>query len=185
MEDLRFMNTTITVKIIFYKGKGTLADKLIRLWTASPYSHSEFGRSDGLFHSNDRFRFISRTQTIPLDPLEWSICLITLPTEIVKRVENRQLKKNGTQYDWMGIAFSQLFRFGFHNKHKWFCSKSNADDLLYAYKLMKKSHNPAFNPFLEALNPLSPLKPQNLSPSDLYYVLQKIETYQNTHLLSS
>ncbi|MGE4471262.1 MAG: hypothetical protein AB7D20_00585, partial [Sulfuricurvum sp.] len=80
------MSTTKNVSIVFYKGTGTLAEKLIRMWTKSPFSHCEFRRSDGLYHSNDRFRFISRTQEMHLDQSDWEICDIFLPSEIVDRV---------------------------------------------------------------------------------------------------
>lgn len=176
------MNTTKTVSLIFYKGSGTLRDKLIRLWTLSPYSHSEFGRSDGLFHSNDRFHFVSRTQAIEIDPSEWSICSLELPSEIVNRVERRQLRKNGTRYDWMGIAFSQVFRFGFHSKHRWFCSKSNADDLHYAYALMQRSRNLAFEPFLRVLEPIRQYESHTLAPRDLFELANTMEKIQKNIL---
>lgn len=172
------MNTTKTVSIVFYKGPGTLAEKLIRFWTKSPYSHCEFRRSDGLYHSNDRFRFVSRIETIELDPQEWEMCDITLPSEIVKRVEQRQLRKNGTGYDWTGIIFSQLFRFGLHDKKRWFCSKSNADDLLYAYRLMKRYNPVRYHNFLNVLEPICRHRPHDLAPSDLFRVMRQMECIQ-------
>lgn len=168
------MNTTKTVSIIFYKGPGTLGEKLVRLWTSSPYAHCEFGRSDGLYHSNDRFRFISRTHTLEIDPLDWEICEIELPSEIIQRVERRQLRKNGTKYDWIGIIFSQIFRLGYHNKKRWFCSKSNADDLTYAYRLMQRSKNEQYNPYVKRLSVFGEISPQNFSPKQLYSVIQNI-----------
>ncbi|MBN2870522.1 MAG: hypothetical protein JXK04_06150, partial [Campylobacterales bacterium] len=172
------MNTTKTVSIVFYRGEGTLAEKLIRLWTQSPYSHCEFGRSDGLYHSNDRFRFVSRTQRIELDPEEWEMCEISLPCEILERVERRQLRKNGTGYDWMGILFSQVFRLGLHSPKRWFCSKSNADDLLYAYRLMKRHGAGRYDAFLEVLEPISCCRPCDLSPRDLFRIMRRMECIQ-------
>jgi hypothetical protein len=168
------MNTTKTVSIIFYKGPGTLGEKLVRLWTSSPYAHCEFGRSDGLYHSNDRFRFISRTHTLEIDPLDWEICEIELPSEIIQRVERRQLRKNGTKYDWIGIIFSQIFRLGYHNKKRWFCSKSNADDLAYAYRLMQRSKKDQYAPFVKRFSAFGEILPQNFSPKRLYSVMQNI-----------
>jgi len=168
------MNTTKTVSIVFYKGPGTLAEKLIRLWTKSPYAHCEFRRSDGLYHSNDRFRFISRTEALEIDPSDWEICEIRLPAEIVERVEKRQLRKNGTSYDWMGIVFSQVFRLGLHDKKRWFCSKSNADDLAYAYRLMERTKEKRYDPYLEKLSLFGTISPQNFSPHKLYTLMQSV-----------
>lgn len=174
MEGLRSMNTTKSVSIIFYKGRGTLAEKLIRLWTKSPYSHCEFRRSDGLYHSNDRFRFVSRTEKLEINPNDWEVCEITLPSEIIERVERRQLRKNGTAYDWMGIVFSQVFRLGFHDKKRWFCSKSNIDDLAYAYRLMQRSRDARYQGYLEELRVFGRIAPQNFSPHQLYTLMRSI-----------
>lgn len=161
------MNTT-TVSIVFYKGPGTLAEKVVRIWTKSLYAHCEFRRSDGLYHSNDRQRFISRSEHIEINPDEWEECSIELPSQIVKRVERRQLRKNGTKYDWSGIVFSQVFPLGMHNKERWFCSKSNADDLAYAYRLMKRSKNHTFDIYVKRLSTFETIPPQNFSPERLY-----------------
>ena len=160
-----------------------MADRLIRLWTKSPFSHSEFGRSDGLYHSNDRFRFVSRTEMIDIHPDEWEICKITLPIEIIERVEKRQLKKNGTKYDWMGIVFSQVFRLGLHDSRRWFCSKSNADDLYYAYTLMQRSHKTEYNAYLRVLEPITKIKPHNLSPRNLFEIVRTMERTQQGSIM--
>ncbi len=172
------MSTTKTVSIVFYKGPGTLAEKLVRLWTSSPYAHCEFGRSDGLYHSNDRFRFISRTHTMEINPLDWEVCEIELPCEIIERVERRQLRKNGTKYDWIGIVFSQVFRLGYHDKTRWFCSKSNADDFEYAYRLMQRSKKEQYVPYVKQFGVFSRISPQNISPHKLYSIMQSIRSSQ-------
>lgn len=178
MEDLRSMNTTKTIKIVFYKGPGNFRDHLVRMWTKSPYSHSEFGRSDGFYHSNDRFSLLSRLDSLEISQNDWEMCRIVLPSEIVERLERRQIKKNGTTYDWMGILFSQVFRLGLHDRKRWFCSKSNADDLGYAYKLMQRSRKSCFEPFLIALQPIQKFKPNELSPYDLFKIVREIEHIQ-------
>lgn len=165
---------TKTVSIVFYKGRGTLAEKLIRLWTKSPYSHCEFRRSDGLCHSNDRYRLVSRLERLEIDSGDWEVCELELPSEIIDRVERRQLRKNGTQYDWIGIVFSQVFRLGLHDKKRWFCSKSNADDLIYAYRLMERLNDQRYEPFLEQLYGLSTASAQNFSPHALYTLIAGI-----------
>lgn len=172
------MNTTKTIRILFYKGPGTFAEKLIRLWTLSPYAHSEFGRSDGLYHSNDRFHLHSRLKELDIHPKEWESCELILPDIIVERIEKRQLKKNGTSYDWMGIVFSHVFKLKLHDQRRWFCSKSNADDLLYAYHLMKRSKISCFEPFIKAFDPITRTSPHELSPGGLFTIVKQIEQHQ-------
>lgn len=171
-EYLKFMSTTITVSIVFYKGEGTIRDRLIRLWTKSPYSHTEFGRSDGLFHSNDRFSLLSRIERLDIRPEEWESIEIDLPSEIVERVEKRQIRKSGTSYDWTGIFFSQFFRLGIHNPNRWFCSKSNADDLHYAYRLMYRCGNKRYVSYLKRLESITHHPAHYYSPAELYRALK-------------
>jgi hypothetical protein len=177
------MNMTKTVSIIFYKGPGNFRDRLVRLWTKSPYSHSEFGRSDGLYHSNDRLDLVSKLKNLDINQKDWEVFELTLPSEIIRRVERRQLRKNGTTYDWTGIVFSQFFRLGWHDKTRWFCSKSNADDLHYAHTLMYRSHNKEFEPFLRVLEPITKFKPHQLSPHSLFEIVKMMEKTQQSAIL--
>ncbi|MDD5717857.1 MAG: hypothetical protein PHW64_08675 [Sulfuricurvum sp.] len=172
------MSTIKTVSILFYKGEGTLAERLVRLWTSSPYSHCEFRRSDGLYHSNDRFNLISRTASLEIDANDWEMCQIALPGEIVERIERRQLQKNGTLYDWKGIFFSQVLRWGWHDKKRWFCSKSNADDLIYGYRLMLRCRDGRYSPYLEVMEPIGRHPPHRLAPRDLFTLLREMERIQ-------
>lgn len=165
------MSTTKTISILFYKGEGTIFETLIRWWTKSPYCHSEFLRSDGSCHSNDRFTQLSRIARFEITLDDWDKHDIELPCEIVDRVEQRQLAKVGSAYDWRGIVFNQFLPFGWHTREKWFCSKSNADDLLYAYNLMRRTHDPMYAHYLEILKPLSHYHPHELSPSDLFKLM--------------
>jgi hypothetical protein len=171
MGGLKSMSTTKTISILFYKGEGTIFEKLIRWWTKSPYCHTEFLRSDGLCHSNDRFTKISRLEHFEIASCDWDRHDIELPCDIIDRIEQRQLSKIGTYYDWKGIVFSQFLPFGWHSRERWFCSKSNADDLLYAYSFMRRAKNPLYLPFLESLRSLAHYHPHELSPSDLYKLM--------------
>ena len=171
MEDLKSMNTTKTVKIAFFKGNGTYRDFLIRYWTKSPYSHTEFIRSDGTSHSNDRKHLFSRIAILEFTSNDWDIFEFCLPIEIVNKIEQRQLSKIGTKYDWKGIIFSQFFKWGWHSSQRWFCSKSNADDLRFAYFLMKHSGDPKYQEYIDFLFPFSVVHPQHFSPKLLYSLL--------------
>jgi hypothetical protein len=74
----------------------------------------------------------------------------------------------------MGIIFSQVFRLGLHDKKRWFCSKSNADDLVYAYRLMERSKDERYPEYLEQLRIFERISPQNLSPQKLYSIMQMV-----------
>jgi hypothetical protein len=129
-------------------------------------------RTDGLMHSNDRFSFVSRLSPLDINYQDWDSVEILLPDEIIARIQKRQLKKVGTKYDWTGIVFSQIASFGIHDKSKWFCSKSNADDLLYAYKLMNRVSK--YKPFSKTLCAILEFTPQEYSPAKLYNATIKI-----------
>lgn len=177
MDDLKYMSTIKTVSILFYKGEPTIGERLIRWWTKSPYPHCEFLRSDGLCHANDRFTGYSRLACFEISPDNWDTLTIKLPSEIVDLVEKRQLTKVGTSYDWAGIVFSQFFTFGWHHKGHWFCSKSNADDLIYAYNLMLSSQEEKYLPYIDSLVELALFPAHRYSPSKLYKTLQNIEMH--------
>lgn len=176
------MNTTKTVSIVFYKGPGTLAEHLIRWWTKSPYAHCEFRRSDGYCHSNDRKNFVSRLEWIEMSAEAWEEIRIDLPGEIVDRIERRQLRKNGTLYDWKGVMLSQVFRLGLHSKNRWFCSKSNADDLAYACRLMIKSRCRCYEPFICQLEEFVRTPSQEFSPASLHRVLSVSDKFRDNRV---
>ena len=126
----------VRLSLIFFKGKGVAADKAIRFWTKSPVSHSEIETIDGYYCSNDpKTRVMRKTKISPCDK-EWEICYIVLPYEIAARLHAYQLKKFGSKYEWAGIVLAQFFKFGYSSKKKWFCSKSNIDDIQTAVKWM-------------------------------------------------
>ncbi len=112
-----------------------------------------------------------------INPEDWEVCEIVLPSEIVERVERRQLRKNGTSYDWMGIVFSQVFRLGLHDKKRWFCSKSNADDLAYAYRLMLRSKDGRYRFYIKQLRIFGRVSPQYFSPQHLYSAVLRMSRY--------
>lgn len=173
MDDLKLS----TVQILFYKGRGRIFEKIIRKWTKSPYAHSEFARTDGYMHSNDRFKLISRIKPTTNSTHDWDSISIILPTLIVDRVQKRQItKKIGIKYDWLGIAFSQVAPLNLHNKNKWFCSKTNADDIYYAYILMKKIKY--CQELLSSLEPILEYKINEYSPAKLYTIALKIRDNQ-------
>ncbi len=170
------MTQLVKLSLIFYKGKGVAADKLIRFWTKSPLSHSEIETIDGYYCSNDPKTRIMRRKKIFLSEEEWEVCFIALPYEVAKHVHSHQLKKCGSKYDWKGIFFSQFFKFGYSAKNKWFCSKSNLDDIQTAVKIMKSENkNGKYDLFLKAYEPITGRTPQSVSPAKLFLLAKECE----------
>jgi hypothetical protein len=173
MDDLKLS----TVQILFYKGKGSFFENVIRKWTKSIYAHTEFVRTDGYMHSNDRKLLISRLAPIDDNMANWDAVDIILPALIAGRVQKRQLAtKLNTTYDWLGILLSQVIPLNIHNPNKWFCSKSNADDIYYAYRLMQKLR--CEDEFINSLSPILKYKINEYNPARLYAVVLLIRQNQ-------
>jgi hypothetical protein len=180
------MMRLISLSLIFYKGKGTAIDKIIRFWTKSPLSHSEIETMDGYYCSNDQKTLVLRLKKIEPQKSEWESCKIVLPIEVARALRIYQSRKCGTKYDWEGILFSQFFKTGYCAKDRWFCSKSNLDDLQTAVKLMKNANrNGRYDKFIDAYEPFFAHKPQNISPARLHLLAKEAEIrLRNYNLLN-
>lgn len=166
----------VRLSLIFYKGEGTAVDKIIRFWTKSEVSHSEIETLGGYYCSNDpKTRVMRLAKITPVDD-EWEACQIVLPLEIARTVHYYQLGKCGTKYDWEGILFSQFFKFGYSAKKRWFCSKSNLDDLQTAVKLMKSENKYGrYDRFIKAYEPFVSHPAHSVSPAKLRALAKECE----------
>lgn len=110
------------MRIAFYKGSGAVFDKLIRWWTKSAYSHCEFVFSDGAFFSasprdgGTRFKFIAQDE-------QWDFVDLPFSTMDELRIRNFCDSENGCNYDWIGIALTQVLPLSFESPWWWFCSE--------------------------------------------------------------
>ncbi len=174
----------VKLSLIFYKGKGTAADKIIRFWTKSPISHSEIETLGGYYCSNDMKTRVLRLKKILPKNDDWEVCRIVLPLEVARRLHAYQLQKCGTKYDWEGIFFSQLFKFGYSAKSRWFCSKSNLDDMQTAIKIMKSENRSGrYDMFLKIYEPFASHTPQSVSPATLHSLAKECEKSLRNHNL--
>ncbi|MEF3192588.1 MAG: hypothetical protein K6347_08635 [Campylobacterales bacterium] len=167
--------------ILFYIGKGIWADRVVRWWTKSMISHTELGRSDGLFHSNDRFHRRSRLTSLTPCANEWIIIELELPVEIMKIVEQEQEKRIGTGYDWLGIICTHGLGISWHSKRRWFCSKSNVHDLVRARELMMLSPQ-KYRLFIEVLEPFGRIPAHFVTPARLYTMARLAKQRQQRRL---
>lgn len=147
------------MKLAFYKGKGGFADKMIRWWTNSKYSHVElvFDQSDGLpshrlcFSSSGRDSGV-RFKNIDLVPTKWDLVPIVpcISTEKIDNIFSWCTKQSNNNH---GYAFKDIVRFvlPFINtvERKWFCSEI----------VMKAIQQAGYYKYI---------KPENISPQELY-----------------
>jgi hypothetical protein len=114
------------IELAFYKGRGTIYDRLIRLWTWSRYSHVEIVvrrrekiNSSLIFSSSPRDGGV-RQKWSALDPARWDC--VRVPRKLNRKLITDELELKA-QYDWRGIIFSQIVPFGWQDKNNWFCSE--------------------------------------------------------------
>lgn len=108
------------MKIAFYKGRGNLFDKLIRIWTFSKYSHVELVVDDIWYTSSPRDNGVV-ARGIKFNPGNWDLFEINLKqnTAAIDFI-NEQM---GKRYDWLGILLSQIIKLNIHAPNRWFCSE--------------------------------------------------------------
>ena len=109
------------IYLALYKGKGTLFNRLIRLWTGSKYSHCELVMPGERWLSASAMDGGVRLKMIELNLEHWD--LIPLPWASPNTIWNLYGKHHGKGYDWLGLFFSQLLASGLHSQRRMFCSE--------------------------------------------------------------
>jgi hypothetical protein len=103
-----------------YKGKGTLANAGIRLWTGSQYSHCELV-VDGWCYSSSVMDKGVRRKLIDLTSGSWD--LVKLPWADPEYVRGYLNKTDEQSYGWGSLITSQLFNLGVSSNGAQFCSE--------------------------------------------------------------
>ena len=114
-------------RLAFYKGKGTLVDKSIRLWTNSPYSHVELVIGEMWYSSSPRVGGVRKKVVVPKEG-NWDYVDVDVDQEILDELF---VATQGTGYDWKGIVFNEILPFSVHSDTKWYCSEWCAQALGY------------------------------------------------------
>lgn len=109
------------IQLALYKAPGDLYDRLIRIWTRSPYSHCELVLEDGRFASSSPRDGGVRAKLIEPDPPIWDF--LPLPWVREEVVEELLQAEQGAGYDWVGVLGSQILPVGIQSKSRWFCSE--------------------------------------------------------------
>lgn len=144
------------MKAIFWIGKAGFFGSLIRLFKRDGISHSEILFSDGFSGTSDAAKGGIVLYKLNFQAKDWFI--IDLPCEPEEEAKVRaffETDEAGCKYDWRGIFFCQVFRWGWHSSTKWFCSEACLAALQRVY--------PA----------LQGLKPWQVDPADLATLLEE------------
>lgn len=96
----------MTVRLAMYKGKGTIANKFIRWWTGSIYSHCELV-VDGVCYSSSLMDGGVRSKVINLDSGNWDVA--ELPWASDSEVVHYFLDTDHQKYGLMSLVVNQLF----------------------------------------------------------------------------
>ena len=110
------------IKLAFYKGRGDMFDRLIRLWTRSQYSHVEI-IVDGIWYSSSPRDGRVRAKTIRPKRGHWDFRLIPLFERDKASMLRFLESQTGKQYDWTGIFLSQIVPLNVQDPRRWFCSE--------------------------------------------------------------
>ena len=106
-------------QLAFYKGKGTITDKIIKFWTKSKYSHVELIIKDEWYSTSPRIKTIQKRKLTPNNE-HWDYIDIEVNNKFVQDFFKRT---EGAKYDWAGIFLSQFLPLNLHSKRRWFCSE--------------------------------------------------------------
>ena len=118
-------------QLAFYKGSGTLADKAIRVFTGSRYSHVELVLDGKCYSSSLRDGGV-RSKYINLHPDKWDVVGINCREQLAYEWFRTH---DGERYDWWGV-WRFLLPLLPNKADQWFCSEavaaalglSNAED---------------------------------------------------------
>jgi hypothetical protein len=116
--------------LAFYKARGTIADRMIRLITRSDYSHVEIlpgcmvppqpSFEWDSFSSSGRDGGV-RLKRIRFDEGSWDF--VAVPWADDDRIQNAMISEVGLGYDWIGLFLSQLLNLRRGSSRRWFCSE--------------------------------------------------------------
>lgn len=111
----------MTMQLAFYKAPGTWADKAIRVFTGSKYSHVELVIGTECWSASARDGFV-RAKTMWLDPDKWDVIDIhgAEPFALAWFTQHA-----GQRYDWAGVARFVLPLLP-NSRNRWFCSEAVA-----------------------------------------------------------
>lgn len=119
----------MTLALAFYRGRGRLADRVIRAITRSPYSHVELTAWPGAWPVDITQPALSasgrdggvRREAITFAPDRWD--MLPLLPWVPADAWPRAAEHIGAGYDWGGILMTFAVPLRRQNPGRWFCSE--------------------------------------------------------------
>ncbi len=113
------------ITIAFYKGEGLRRDRIVRWWTASPYSHVELimpnGTRTGIMPPEDP---VVRTKScVGIQKTDWDFVDISVTEKQLNLLRRFIESTRGQGYDWLGMIVSHLTPLKVRLPNKWYCSE--------------------------------------------------------------
>ena len=133
------------IRVAFYKGNGTIFDKLIRWWTRSKYSHVEI-IIDNIWYSASPRAGCVRAAYIDAINNHWDYIIISCSLQTKQEILNAINSQLGKPYDIIGILLSQIFPLGVDDPSAWFCSELCSCALQKAGIIDRKHHASWYSP---------------------------------------
>jgi hypothetical protein len=107
------------IKIAFYKGEGDWADKAIKIWTRSEYSHVELVVGNEWTSTSPRTLKLEQ-RILSYNPDHWDMFGVEVDMD---RFDKLYKRYKDCKYDWTGIFLSQFLPLNIEDPDKLFCSE--------------------------------------------------------------
>jgi len=148
-----------TIKVAFFKGKGSVLSETIRTVTHSKYSHTEIIIDEYWYGANINFLKGSGVIKVKQSDMdvkedEWDVMDIDVTDEEYVGIKNKLDSLVGRSYNFEGIVLTQMFGIIKKTKEEFFCSEMVAYVLLTNHILKLKTLSVNYHPGLlwEELN---------------------------------
>jgi len=116
----------VKITIAFYKGKGSILNKVVRWWTKSRYSHAELILPDGVtwigISPVMRSKIESKKKLL-VETWNWEYIDITVNNDQVATILEFFDETRGQGYDWVGMLLSQFLPCKIKHRARWYCSE--------------------------------------------------------------
>ena len=110
------------IRVGFYKGKGTIFDRLIRWWCDGKYSHCELVIPNDTWFSADANTNRVRYTTFSPNPNNWDYVEFDTTEREEMIIRAWADSKIGKGYDYLGLA-GFVLPFNTQNPNRYFCSE--------------------------------------------------------------
>ncbi|XWN29968.1 MAG: hypothetical protein ROR55_21100 [Devosia sp.] len=115
----------MAVTLAFYRGRGTVLDRLIRWATRSRYSHVEMvlTRNPGVWDMVGASPRDGGVRRHTLRPKMGHWDLVEVRHHDPKAVQEFALGKVGERYDWLAIALTHILALRRERRNRWLCTE--------------------------------------------------------------